>query len=47
MLTYGDGLTDVNINNIVKFHKEHKKIVTITGVYPPARFGELSEREGK
>ena len=47
MLTYGDGLTDANINHILKFHKAHKKIVTMTGVYPPARFGELSEEDGK
>jgi len=47
MLTYGDGLTDVSISNLVNFHENHGKTVTITGVYPPARFGELSEKNGK
>ena len=40
-LTYGDGLTDVNIKKLLKYHKEKKKIATITAVRPPARFGEL------
>lgn len=41
LLTYGDGVADININQLIKFHKKIDKIVTITGVYPPARFGEL------
>lgn len=41
MLTYGDGLADVNIRNLVNFHKRSKKIGTITGVHPSPRFGEL------
>ena len=41
MLTYGDGLTNQNITNLVKFHKKHNKIVTMTVVKPPARFGEV------
>lgn len=41
MLTYGDGLTNQNITNLVKFHKKHKKIVTMTVVKPIARFGEV------
>jgi len=40
-LTYGDGLTDINIKQLLKYHKEKKKIVTLTAVRPPARFGEL------
>lgn len=40
-LTYGDGLSDININSLYKFHKKHKKIATITGVHPIARFGEI------
>ena len=40
-LTYGDGITDVNIKKLLKYHKEKKKIATITAVRPPARFGEL------
>lgn len=39
MLTYGDGLSDVNLNKLLKFHKSKKKAVTITGVYPVERFG--------
>ena len=41
MLTYGDGLADVNINKLISFHKSHGKIATITAVRPPVRFGEL------
>jgi len=41
MLTYGDGLSDINLHKLVKFHKKHKKVVTLTAVHPPARFGEL------
>ena len=47
MVTYGDGVADVNINKLVEYHKSHGKIVTITGVRPPARFGELVEKNGK
>ncbi len=39
LLTYGDGLSNVNINSLVKFHKKNKNIVTLTAVRPPARFG--------
>ncbi|RHX91199.1 glucose-1-phosphate cytidylyltransferase [Leptospira yasudae] len=42
MLTYGDGLSDVDIKSLVKFHKSHGKLATITAVRPPVRFGELS-----
>jgi len=41
MLTYGDGVTDLNISDLVAFHNNHGKIGTITGVHPPSRFGEL------
>ncbi len=47
MVTYGDGVIDLNINKLVEFHKSHGKMVTITGVYAPARFGELIEKDGK
>jgi len=40
-LTYGDGLADVNIDRLLEFHKSHGRIVTVTGVRPPGRFGEL------
>jgi glucose-1-phosphate cytidylyltransferase len=46
MLTYGDGLSDVNINDLVKFHKNHKKIGTVTGVRPSGRFGEIEVTDG-
>jgi len=41
MLTYGDGLSDVNLNKLHNFHKKNKKIITLTAVRPPARFGGL------
>ena len=40
-LTYGDGLSNVNIDELYNFHKKHKKLVTVTAVRPPARFGSL------
>lgn len=40
-MTYGDGISNVNINKLEKFHLSNKKIVTVTAVHPPARFGEL------
>ena len=42
LLTYGDAVTDLDINQVIDFHKSHHKMVTITGVRPPARFGELT-----
>lgn len=47
MLTYGDGVADIDISKLVEHHKSHGKILTITGVHPPARFGELIEKDGK
>jgi glucose-1-phosphate cytidylyltransferase len=41
MLTYGDGLSNININELLKFHNSHGKILTVSGVQPPGRFGEL------
>lgn len=41
LITYGDGLSDVDINALIKFHKSHGKMVTMTAVRPGARFGEL------
>ena len=40
-MTYGDGVADININNLLKFHKKMSKIATITAVQPPGRFGAL------
>jgi len=42
MLTYGDGVSDININNLVEYHKRHGKLVTITSSQPSGRFGALS-----
>lgn len=41
MLTYGDGLSDINLSELIKFHKKKKKLVTLTAVRPPARFGAI------
>tara|TARA_R110001606_G_scaffold355312_1_gene506184 strand:- start:12354 stop:13127 length:774 start_codon:yes stop_codon:yes gene_type:complete len=41
MLTYGDGVSDVNIKDLVKFHESHKGIITMTAVQPDGRFGAL------
>ncbi len=41
MLTYGDGVADINIKKLVEFHKSHGKYATITAVQPPGRFGGL------
>jgi glucose-1-phosphate cytidylyltransferase len=41
-VTYGDGLSDINLNKLQNFHKYHKKIATISAVNPPARFGALT-----
>ena len=41
MLTYGDGVTDLNVNHLLEYHKSHGKIGTVTGVFPPSRYGEL------
>jgi len=41
MMTYGDGVADVDLQELVSFHKRHNKIVTVTAVKPPARFGSL------
>ena len=43
--TYGDGLSNVNIKDLVNFHNEHKKLATITSVSPPGRFGSLDLNE--
>ncbi len=47
MLTYGDGLANVNLNDLLAFHSQHKKLVTVTTVHPGARFGELEVFNGK
>lgn len=42
MMTYGDGLADIDINALLKFHRKHGKLATVTGINPASRFGELS-----
>jgi len=46
MLTYGDGVGNVPIKDLVAFHRQHGKALTVTGVYPPSRFGEIAVRNG-
>ena len=41
LMTYGDGISDVNIRRLISFHKKNKKIATLTAVRPPARFGSI------
>ena len=41
-LTYGDGLSNININNLITFHREKKSVATLTAVHPPERYGLLS-----
>ena len=42
LLTYGDGVSDIDIKKLVSFHKEKSNLITLTAVQPPARFGALS-----
>ncbi len=46
LLTYGDGLSDINIQELIKHHEKSDKILTISGVHPPARFGEIVAENG-
>jgi len=41
MLTWGDGVSDINLHELLKFHRSHGKLATLTAVRPPARFGHL------
>lgn len=45
MLTYGDGVSNIDIRKLYVFHKAHKKTATVTGVHPDSRFGELYIKE--
>ena len=47
MLTYGDGVGNVDIDALLKFHRSHGKALTVTGVRPPGRFGELVNKNGE
>ncbi len=45
--TYGDGVSDLNISELIQFHKKHGKDATLVAAYPPGRFGALNIHEGK
>lgn len=47
MLTYGDGVSDVDVTSLLAFHRQHGRLVTVTGVRPASRFGELVTRDGR
>jgi len=47
MLTYGDAVCNVNISELLKFHKEKNTMATVTGVFPPSRFGDLVVQEDR
>mgnify|MGYP001249074192 FL=1 len=47
MMTYGDGVCDLNLRSLINFHKKQKKLVTLTAVRPPARFGALKLKGSK
>ncbi len=46
MLTYGDGVSNVNIHKLIEFHRAQKKLATLTAVRPPARFGQMIIEDG-
>lgn len=46
MLTYGDGIADINLRDLLEFHQSHGKMATVTGISPTSRFGELKIRGG-
>jgi glucose-1-phosphate cytidylyltransferase len=46
MLTYGDGLSDVNINELLSFHQKHGKLATLTSIQMPGRFGNIEMKNG-
>ena len=47
MITYGDGVADIDIKDLVSFHKSHGKILTLSGVRPPSRFGEIKTENNR
>ena len=47
MLTYGDALSDIDIGALIKFHRSHGRLVTVTGIAPKPRFGELLHMDGR
>ncbi len=47
MLTYGDGVADVNLKALVAFHQQHGRLATVTAVRPPARFGGITCKDDR
>jgi len=47
MLTYGDGVSDINLGELLAFHRSHGRLATVTAVRPPARFGDLVIDDGQ
>jgi len=47
LLTYGDGVGNVNIKELVAYHKSHGKLMTVTAAHPPGRFGELDIKDNQ
>ena len=47
MFTYGDGISNVNLKKLISFHKRNKKMITVTAVRPPARFGEITLKKNR
>jgi len=47
LLTYGDGVADIDLKKLTAFHRSHGKIVTVTGVRPPSLFGEIIEQDNR
>ena len=47
MLTWGDGVSDVSLETLLEYHRSHGKLVTLTAVRPPARFGALEIADGR
>ena len=47
LLTYGDGLSNINLTKLINFHKKNKSLVTMTAVRPPARFGAIKIKKNK
>ena len=47
MLTWGDGVSDVDLADLLKFHRSHGRLATVTAVHPPARFGQVEINEEK
>ena len=46
LLTYGDGVADIDVKKLILFHKKHGKTITFTGVHPSGRFGEFEDKKG-